>query len=67
MTITALLSIGEGPRNFLVDKDVPAIKTKVPAAIPALHPFEETTEQKEEGENNNSISAPETAGDMTLI
>ena len=67
MTITALSSIGEGPSNFLVDKDVPATKTKAPATIPALPPLKEITEQKEEGENNNNISAPKTAGDMTLI
>ena len=66
MTITALLFIGEGPRNFLVNRDVPATKTKAPTAIPALPPLKETNEQKEEGENNN-ISAPKTPGDMNLI
>ena len=65
--ITALFSIGEVPRNFLINKDAPATKNKAPAAIPALPPLEETTEQKEEGENNNNVSAPETPGNRTLI
>ena len=67
MTITALLSIGEGPRNILADKDVPTPKNEAPAAVPALPPIEETIAPKEEGENNNNISAPKAPGDMTLI
>ena len=67
MTITALSFIGEGPRNFLVDKDVPAPTNKATAAVPALPPNKEATEQKEEGKNNNNTSAPKQAGDMNLI
>ena len=67
MTITALLFIGEGPRNFLVNKDVPSPRNKATAAIPALPPIKEATEQKEEGKNNNNILAPEPEEEMTLI
>ena len=49
MTITALSIIGEGPRNFLVDKDVHTLKNNAPAVSPALPPIEEKMAAKEEG------------------
>ena len=67
MMITALLSVGEGPRNFLVNKDVPVSKDKAPAAVPSLPPIEETIPSKEEEGNSNNISASKIPGDMTLI
>ena len=57
----------EGSRNFLVDKGVSAPTIKAPAAVAALSSIEEATEQKEERENNNNISVPKTAGDITLV
>ena len=60
-------SIVEEPRNFLVDKEVPTLKNKAPAAAPALSLIEVTMAAKEKGEKNNSIPAPKTPGDMTLI
>ena len=67
MTIMALSSIGEGPRNFLVDKDMPMVKNNTTTTGPVLPPMEETMAAKEEGVKNNNIHAPKTAGDMTLI
>ena len=67
MTITALFSIGEGPRNFLIDKDVPTVKNNVSTTAPALPPIEETMAAKEEAVKINNIHAPKTPGDMTLI
>ena len=48
MTTTALSSIGEGPRNFMVNKDVPRAKNNTPAAASALNPNSETMPSKEE-------------------
>ena len=69
MTISALSIIGEGPRNFLVDNNVPVKTDNANVAIAAL-PLTDTdgtTDQKNNSKNSINISAPEQHGDMTLI
>ena len=62
MTITALSSIGEGPRNFMVNKDAPRIKNNAHAST-QNNEMMPTTAEKESNDNR----APKTPGEMTYI
>ena len=62
MTITALSSIGEGPRNFMVNREVPTIKNDTAALSQNAESKPATAE-----EESNSNRATKKPGDMTYI